>query len=337
MRIATFLKQNAQQCILFLREQGAIDPQYSFFSDDTHIFVVVIKEPLFEGISYEENTTIQFTEYSKTQSLRDALQGKIPNLDQLKTSFDVVGKIAILEIDDEFRSFENLIGETLLCINPSIQTVLRKDGPHQGEFRTQPMKCIGGVDTRETTHVENGISLTVDVEQVYFSPRLSNERLRIATEVTNGESILHCFSGCAPLECVIGSKKNVVQVGVEKNPLGHSYGLKNVTQNKISQTQLVCKDFSEFDTQQKFDRIVMNLPKNAIEYVPHALLFATPKCVMHIYDFAKEGEFDSSFAKISELVTKSGKKCELLGYHTCGVQGVRLYRVCIDVKIISQK
>jgi len=74
--------------------------------------------------------------------------------------------------------------------NPNIKTVLRKDGAHEGQFRTQQMKYLAGIDTKETTHVESGVKMRIDVERVYFSPRLSTERLRIARLIKSNEDVM---------------------------------------------------------------------------------------------------------------------------------------------------
>jgi len=86
---------------------------------------------------------------------------------------------------------------------------------------------------------ENNIRLKLDIEKVYFSPRLSLERMRIAELVNTSKSresknkksekkedILVMFSGCAPYCCVIAknakTKVNSV-IGIEINPEGHKY------------------------------------------------------------------------------------------------------------------
>ena len=100
-------------------------------------------------------------------------------LEKLKTAYDQVGSIAILEIDKTMTEKETQIAEVLLQTQSSIKTVLKKEGGHVGEFRVQKMKFLAGIDTRETIHRENGVQLSLDVENVYFSPRLSTERKRI--------------------------------------------------------------------------------------------------------------------------------------------------------------
>jgi len=167
--------------------------------------------------------------------LKELLHGKFSKeeLDRLKAAFDVIGDIAIIEVDEDMRKHEKMIAKTLLDSHKQINTVLRKDSAHEGEFRTQKMKFLAGTDTRETTHIESTARLKLDVEKVYFSPRMAHERLRIAQQIKEGENVLVLFSGCAPYPIVLAKNSKARQVlGIEMNPHGHRYALENIRLNK---------------------------------------------------------------------------------------------------------
>ena len=55
--------------------------------------------------------------------------------------------------------------------------------------------------TKETIHKESGCSFKLNIEKCYFSVRSSNERLRIAKQVKDTDSIL--FVGCSTGEEII--------------------------------------------------------------------------------------------------------------------------------------
>jgi tRNA (guanine37-N1)-methyltransferase len=158
--------------------------------------------------------------YAKTQfitkekrTLKSSLEDKIPKekLEKLKTAFDQIGTIAILEIDEPLREYEKLIGETLLTINKSISSVYRKSGAHSGEYRIQDLVYIAGEKTTQTITIENGVAMELDVATTYFSPRLANERLRIAKQVKETEKILIMFSGIAPQAFIIENQIKLKQ------------------------------------------------------------------------------------------------------------------------------
>lgn len=167
-------------------------------------------------------------------------------LEKIKTAFDIVGDIAILELDEEFKDKEKEIGEALLRTHKNVVTVLNKASEHGGTFRTQNMSYLAGVDKRETLHKENNAIVNVDVENVYFSPRLSTERKRIMQEVKEGENILTMFSGSGPYPMVLSKNTKAKRiVGIEINPTGHRLAKKNKVQNKAFNTDFFNGDVNE--------------------------------------------------------------------------------------------
>ncbi len=254
----------------------------------------------------------------------------------LKSAFDHVGNIAIVEIDKILEKKETKIGKAILEIIPSVKTVLKKAGFHEGTFRTQKMALLAGEDTRVTTHRENSVALTLDVEQVYFSPRLSNERKRIAQQVKKGESVLVMFSGCAPYPCVLAKNTQAKEIyGIELNVLGHEYGLKNVAANKLNNVFLYYGDVRTVvpTLKKKFDRIIMPLPKSAEDFLDIALAAIKKSGVIHFYDFLHEEHFTEATEKIKDACKNARKKCKILRTVKCGQYSPRTFRICVDFKV----
>jgi len=178
--------------------------------------------------------------------LKSSLKNKLnkKELQFVKRSLDVIGNIAILEIPKELenRKKEKLIAEEVLRLNKNITTVLKK-GKHEGVFRVQKLEHLAGKNTKEAVYKEHGIMMKLDVEQVYFSPRLSTERKRIMQLVKKPEDILVMFSGCAPYVCVLAKNTPARHVwGIEINPVAHRYGWENLKLNKISNAFLINED-----------------------------------------------------------------------------------------------
>jgi len=249
--------------------------------------------------------------------LREALKHKLTKkeLSEFKAAFDVVGEIAVLEIDDALKKKQKIIAETLLSLHKNIRTVLKKADEHTGEFRTQKMRWLAGRKTKKTIHKETYTRIKLDVEKVYFSARLSTERKRIMELVKSSgksENILVMFSGCAPYPCVIArNTKAKGIVGIEINPAGHKYALENVRLNKLKNVKLFQGDVKKIipkliseqvnepvdepvdeqvneqveDASYSFDRIIMPLPKSAEDFLPTALLAARKGTIVHFYDF----------------------------------------------------
>ena len=275
----------------------------------------------------------------KQKDLKTKIFSQLTKKEQehLKTSFDHIGTIAILEIDPELEKKEKIIAQALLEMFPSIKTVLKKAGSHQGEFRTQKMTLLAGIDTKETCHRESGIRLFLDVEKVYFSPRLSTERQRIMDQIKKGESILVMFSGCAPYPCILGKHTFAKEIiGIELNPIGHEYGIKNVAANKLKNVTLYQGDVRKVvpTLKKTFDRILIPLPKSPEEFLDVALAVAKKGTIIHCYDFLHEDKFQEAVKKIETACTIAKKKCKILGIFKCGQHSPRTFRICVDFEIL---
>lgn len=276
----------------------------------------------------------------KETNLKDSLKKKLnaKELELLKTSFDTVGDIAILEIDKELRKKEKIIAESLLTINKNIKTVLRKSGGHSGEFRTQKLKWLSGEKRKETVHKENGVLLKLDVEKVYFSPRLSTERELIAKQVKPNEKILCLFSGCGPYPMVLLKyNKDITIVSIEKNPMGMSYQRINLELNRFGKERckIICGDVLKEVPKLKgrFDRILMPLPKNAEDFLDVALSVSKKDTIIHFYDFLHEDNFNDAVLKIKGACDKRKIKFKVLKIRKCGQHAPRIFRICVDFRI----
>jgi tRNA (guanine37-N1)-methyltransferase len=72
------------------------------------------------------------------------------------------------------------------------------------------------------------------VTKVYFSPRLSQERLRIAQKVRGGEVVIDMFAGVGPFSIQIAKKFNNVKVyAIDTNPVAIQFLKQNIALNKI--------------------------------------------------------------------------------------------------------
>jgi tRNA G37 N-methylase Trm5 len=170
------------------------------------------------------------------KNLKTILKNKIPDdkINYLSRSFEIVGDIAICEIDDKLIEYEKEIGKAIVELNKSIKVVLKKDGNHYGEFRLQKLKYVYGENRKETIYQENGIKLLLNPEEVYFSARLSTEREQLMNNLEKNKRILIMFSGSGPYSFVALKKQpNISEItSIEINPKGHFYALESLKLNK---------------------------------------------------------------------------------------------------------
>ena len=270
-------------------------------------------------------------------TLKDEFTSKIPKklVNLIPAGYDLIGDIVILEVPSELVKYEKKMAEFILKTRPNVKVVLKKAGVHTGIFRRQKLRCIAGDRRKETVYRENGVMLKLNVETVYFSPRLSNERKRIASLVQPGESVLVMFSGCAPYPLVISKNSKPKEVyGIEINPAAHKYALENVQLNKASNVKLFKGDVRKVAPllKKKFDRIVMPLPKTADDFLGITIPLLKKRGVLHFYDFQSESLLKESEQKVIDSFSKRKRKCSVIQTVLCGQHAPRVFRICVDVQ-----
>jgi tRNA (guanine37-N1)-methyltransferase len=233
----------------------------------------------------------------KRKDLFSELKSSIPEKlhKYIPKSFDTIGQLVILEIPEEIGDFGNLIGQTILDINPSISSVFKKLEPISGEFRLRNVELLAGVNKSETIYKENKCVFELDIKKVYFSPRLVTEHERVCSLVKRGESILDLFAGIGPFSILIAKTKKTPVVAVDINPDAIYYLKKNILLNKVEKfvypVEGDAREVIKTIPEQKFDRIIMNLPSKASEFLDIALDALTEGGIIHFYEFTSESDY----------------------------------------------
>jgi tRNA (guanine37-N1)-methyltransferase len=133
----------------------------------------------------------------------------------------------------------------------------------------------------------------VDLARAYFSPRLSFEHHRVASQVREGETVLDMFAGVGPFAVQIAkTHKNVRVYSVDVNPYAIEYLKKNIRLNRVNGKVIPILGNSEEVIERKLlgkaDRVIMNLPEQAAQFICAACHALKPKGgIIHFYGFLK--------------------------------------------------
>jgi tRNA (guanine37-N1)-methyltransferase len=248
------------------------------------------------------------------RTLVDALKGKLPpeKLALLPRAYDLIGDIAVLEIPDEISSYSELIGEVFHNIHSNFKTVLAKKGAVSGTTRVREYTLLAGEDRTKTIHTEYGCRLAVDVAKAYFSPRLLEEHNRIAQLVQSGEIVVDMFCGVGPFAIHITKKIEAKVIAIDINQSAIDLLCESIGLNKLVGTILpVVADTHDYVTNNELsvDRVIMNHPSGASDFVREACSILKPGGTMHYYDFiGGESPEDTMKEKVSKLVENGGRK-----------------------------
>ena len=156
-------------------------------------------------------------------------------LTQVPGAYELIGDIAII---DQHEENAPEIAKVLLQ-HKNIKTIFQATSAVCGEYRTRELLFIAGVKKTETIYRENGCRYLLDVTQVYFTPRLSTERIRIADQVKNGDKVVDMFAGIGPFSILIAKRFPEAHViAVDKNPVAIKYLRENARLNKVKNIEI---------------------------------------------------------------------------------------------------
>jgi tRNA (guanine37-N1)-methyltransferase len=340
-------KINGEQVRKRVLEKKILDERYRILKDRDFLYFPIqknVKIPHTEIVEKVGEEKIKTKERGK--SLKELLKGKLTKeeLNLLPRSFDIIGDILILELDEKLEKKKKKIGEAFLKLHKSVKVILRKKSERKGEFRTRAFEILAGERRTETLHKEYGCLFKLDVAKVYFSPREANERQMVAKQVKRGEEVLVMFSGVSPFAIQIAKKQKKCKITcVEKNPLAFKYAEENIRINKVGdKVKNICGDIREVSKKflskgKKFSRIIMPLPKGAYNFLPLALplLKEEKRGILHFYHWAKEDDLFSGAEKLVKEATKKfgKKKVKILEKRKVLPYSPRTWKVVLDVEI----
>jgi len=257
---------------------------------------------------------------------------------ELISSFDQIGDIIIVKIPNSLLTKKKLIGETLLNEVKIAKSVFYQASAVEGDFRTRNLEILAGEDKTETEYKEFGCKFTVDVENAFFSPRLSTERERIANLVQDGEIVVNMFAGVGMFSIMIAKKKRCTVYSIDINPVATKLCEKNIISNKIAGNIIsINGDASQVIQEQlknKSDRTLMLLPERSDEFLESAINATKSGGIIHYYSHI-HADKKSNAGKLSEehYLQVTPVKSEILGSKIVRAVGPRYYQTVVDVKI----
>ena len=313
----------------------------------------VMEECKEEIIKQNDNYTIEIIDLNQDEdletvkrfprSITELLKDKLTEdeIEELKKSFDIIGDVVIVEIPEDLEAHKKEIGQATLQFTKR-KTVYMKKSAVKGVTRVRELELIAGEDNPITIHKEHGTRLKLDVKNVYFSPRLATERKRVQEATQDGEEILDMFAGIGPFPIVIAHEKNVNITAVDINEYAIKYLNENIKLNKLAPNAhitAICGDTNEVALNElkdkKFDRLIMNLPGLAPEFLDLAVSLCKDGGVIHYYEFS-DG-FSQGIERAQIACEKQNKEVEILNTRKVKSSSPGMWHVAIDCKVTEKK
>ena len=314
-----------------LMSDGLMSMEYRIKTTDEYGYIPITDD--IEGYAIEdiELEPVKRVPHNFAEILEDELTPE--EIENLKTSFDTIGDIVILEIPDELQDKKQLIGDAAYKFTKR-KAIYMKKSAIKGTIRVRDLEFLSGVDDSLTIHKEHGVRLKLDVREVYFSPRLATERKRVMESVKDGEKILDMFCGIGPFPIVIARNKDVDITAVDINEAAIKYLDENIKLNKLKgNIESHCGDVRKVSKgfKTKFDRIIMNLPGLAYSFLDVAVDLIEDDGIINYYEFSDS--YEQGIKRLNEAANSAGKKVEILNTRKVKSISPDEWHVSIDAKI----
>ncbi len=253
-------------------------------------------------------------------------------------SYEIIGNknkaIAIIESCGKSKMDKERADEILNKLK-NVKSILLKLSKRRGRLRKREYKLLAGDKDTEVIHKEYGYLIKLNPQETYFSPRELTERQRIASQVKKNEKILVMFSGTAPFIISIKKKQPDTKIcGIELNKKAHEYALENIKLNKLKNVNLINGDVRKIvpNLKEKFDRIIMPLPKSSNKFIDLAFKKIKKNGIIHYYSWGKKEEYKKIKELINKEAKKSHKKIKIINIKKVLPYAPSIYKIAIDIK-----
>lgn len=321
-------KSQGEKTITLATKFGLADKSLVIQREEDSLCIPLIREPKGIELATLKSQIPTFKLYNAVfsekqlppETLTQVLQDKLsPDLlDRIPQAFDIIGDIVVIDIPPQLKTYQNTIGEAILQIQKNVVAVLGKVGDISGVFRVRDYDYIVGEHKTKTIHREFGCQYNVDIAKAYFSPRLSHEHERVAAQVQDGEIVVDLFAGVGPFSVLIGKRNLKVKVySVDLNPDAVELLTLNVRANRVENRVFpILADAREISASKLkgiADRVIMNLPETAIDFVDAVCNAIKPQGgIVHFYGFVRSPDtVENLKQRFSGLVEKNGRKVEV--------------------------
>ena len=299
-------KKEGEKVRADLMSLGILDTGWRIGSDERFLFIPITAdgyggyEVTEEYLELIEQTP---SDYKEILDIPDEFR------DELPTSFDVIGDVAIIKLPETLLPYKHQIGEAMMSVNASIRTVMADSGV-KGDLRIRDLEQIAGKGSSETIHKEFGVRMMTDPSKVYFNPRLATERSRVASLVNEGETIIDMFAGVAPFGLVICKRaRPKIVYSIDINPEAERFVRKSMELNRIINIVPITGDAANaIRDLPEADRVIMNLPQTAEAFLINALSKTKAGGTIHLHKVTERSELEALTEKIKKDAAAMGFK-----------------------------
>ncbi|MGC8645023.1 MAG: methyltransferase [Thermoplasmata archaeon] len=256
-------KQDAKDEIARLRRNNFIVPGYRIRREGSEVLIPVRESPVMED--FEE--------------VRERRMRHVGGFDRISDFFVI----------REREGWEDVLSEIREKQNP--RAVFLDTGV-QGPFRIRKLKLVHGSGPPAGIHRENGLRYFVDLDKVYFSPRLASIRKLIVESVLSSgdvDQVVDMYAGVGPISIPI-SKGGRRTVAIDMNPEAVSILAKNAMINGTTLHIILADSTALAECLRHARHVIMNNPTQPLEVTERILGNFSRGTTVHLTILGKNEE-----------------------------------------------
>ena len=274
-----------------------------------------------------------------TRFLGRALEGVLDEAEmrQMVSAFDQVGDIAVIRIPEGLYGRRHQIGEALLSSIKVVRGVFCQVSDVSGDYRTRRLERIAGEGDTTTEYRENGCRFVIDVERVFFTPRLSTERARVAGLVQPGDIVLNMFGGAGLYSIQAARRVPCTIYNIDINPHATAFCTRNIRLNRLAGSVVAITGDAAGAPHMipnPADRTIMPLPERSAEFAAAAVAATVDGGIIHYYSHI-HADHKREAAGMAARDAAEAIPCDTEIIHSRMVRAVgpRYYQTVADVRI----
>jgi tRNA (guanine37-N1)-methyltransferase len=305
-----------------LAERDLLDSTHEIESEGGWLYIPVT-DP--EGVEGEFDLIYRETATRDRQTTPGDILGEEP-------SYERLGDVVILHEEDAESARE--VARAVVESDLPVRTVVNRASEIKGELRVREWDVLEGEST-ETVHREYGFEYALDLSEVYFSPRLATERRRVTEQVREGERVFDMFAGVGPF-AIPAAARGAEVVAVDLNERAVRYLEENARRNGVADlVTAVAGDVREVAPRYRdwADRVIMNLPHSADEFVESAVALCGEECVLHYYDIQSDEDPFGPGERAIRSVAEPEYEVTVEGCREVRSYAPHELNVCLDVRL----
>ena len=323
MKCIAVPKKKAEEVRKMLIEKNLLIKNFKIKRNNKYVYFPIKKDIDIDSCFITE----EIFEKKEKKSYDKLLKEK--GIELKSISIDIIGDIAVIRL----KNYEKLeeIAKAIMEANRNVRVVCIDKGI-EDEYRIRKIEIIYGCGT-ETIHREYGLKMKLDISKVYFSPRLSMERKRIAMQVKENEIVIDMFAGIAPFSLVIAKFSKPKKIyAIDKNPYAVNYAIENVKMNKMQDIIEVIEGDARkiLPKLPHANHIIMNLPHKSHEFFDIAI--EKGKCI-HYYEIIEKNKIKERIERLIDMANKKGHDIEVKDIRAIGSYSPSKEKYGIDIEV----